>query len=63
MNFPYEGDLVAVFEAVTIPRVFRESLDTLCGIIGVPTVDTTDIEERMRYERATMSQWARRQAL
>lgn len=38
MEFPYEGDLLAVVENVTVPRLVQETTTTFCAIVGVPDI-------------------------
>ncbi|MET8314826.1 hypothetical protein ABZU78_11960 [Rhodococcus erythropolis] len=38
MEFPYEGDLLAVFEGVALPRVIQESLDYVSFFLGIPNI-------------------------
>lgn len=38
MEFPYEGDLLAVFEGVTLPRVIQAGLDYISPFLGVPNI-------------------------
>lgn len=37
-EYPFEGDLLAVFEAVAVPRIVDETVGALCGIVGIPWV-------------------------
>ncbi len=38
MEFPYEGDLLAVFEGVTLPRVTQVAHDYISPFLGVPNI-------------------------
>ncbi|MFI5434476.1 hypothetical protein ACHMZP_21680 [Rhodococcus baikonurensis] len=38
MEFPYEGDLLAVFGGVTFPRLIQESLDYISPFLGIPNI-------------------------
>lgn len=54
MEFPYEGDLIAVVEGVTIPRVVNETLDYVGALIGVPNI-------QVRFDEIlTDAWWSRR---
>jgi len=35
-DYPFEGDLLAVVEAVTIPRLIRERIATICEVFKIP---------------------------
>ncbi|MCW2092494.1 UNVERIFIED_ORG: hypothetical protein M2328_005774 [Rhodococcus erythropolis] len=36
MDYPFEGDLSAVFEAVAVPRVFREAMAEVMDVFNIP---------------------------
>lgn len=36
MDYPFEGDLTAVIESVTVPRLIRERLALLCEVFKIP---------------------------
>ncbi len=38
MEFPYEGDLLAVSEGVALLRVIQEALDYISPILGIPNI-------------------------
>ncbi|MFD6517325.1 hypothetical protein [Rhodococcus sp. NPDC060176] len=44
MDYPFEGDLSAVVEAVAIPRVFRESMAQLMDVFRIPDM-TAQMDE------------------
>lgn len=37
-EYPFEGDLLAVYEAVAVPRIVVETFDLLSRYLGVPSV-------------------------
>lgn len=37
-DYPYEGDLLAVVDGVTIPRIVQESVTQVCALVGAPDV-------------------------
>lgn len=38
MDYPYEGDLLAIFDGVTIPKLVSESFAVVCSLVGVPAI-------------------------
>ncbi|AZI62776.1 hypothetical protein RQN9TF_18045 [Rhodococcus qingshengii] len=54
MEFPYEGDLLAVFEGVALPRVIQEGLDYISPFLGKPSIQV-QIDEVLDY-----AWWSRR---
>lgn len=38
MDYPYEGDLLAIFDGVTIPKLVTESFAAVFSAIGVPAI-------------------------
>lgn len=43
-EYPFEGDLSAVVEAVAIPRVFRETMAQLEAVFNLPDM-TAQVDE------------------
>ena len=43
-DYPYEGDLLAVVEAVTVPRLVHETADALCKLLGVPLIPKSELD-------------------
>lgn len=41
MEFLYEGDLLAVVDAVTVPRLIQETTTTFCALVGVPNIQVS----------------------
>lgn len=44
MDYPFEGDLSAVVEAVAIPRVFREAMAQMMDVLNIPDM-TAQVDE------------------
>lgn len=65
-EYPFEGDLLAVYEAVAVPRIVDETFAVLCGYLGVPSVSCevnkilsdADWRLRMTYRRSRRRKYA-----
>jgi hypothetical protein len=44
MEYPFEGDLAAVFEAVAVPRICRDALTMTFEVFGLPDV-SAEVDE------------------
>lgn len=64
MEFPYEGDLLAVFEGVVLPRVIQEALDYVSPFLGIPNiqVQADEILDDAWWSRRMMQREQRCQA-
>ncbi|MGM5069808.1 hypothetical protein EU244_033840 [Rhodococcus qingshengii] len=64
MEFPYEGDLLAVFEGVALPRVIQEALDYVSPFLGIPNiqVQADEILDDAWWSRRMMQREQRCQA-